>query len=85
MNAPLTLDAATVAAIAAAVAEQTPRPAAPLLTAREAGELLSVPPSWLLQEARANRVPHTRLGRYVRFAADDLHEWRRRHTRGPRR
>ena len=85
MSDVLTLDPATVAAIAAAIAEQTPKPPAPLLDAQQAGALLAVPPSWLLQEARAGRVPHTRLGRYVRFDSDDLTEWRRRHTKGPRR
>ncbi|MFZ2113112.1 MAG: helix-turn-helix domain-containing protein [Solirubrobacteraceae bacterium] len=55
----------------------------PLLDATEAGRLLSVPASWLLAEARANRIPHVRLGRYVRFSADDLEEWWRARMRGP--
>ena len=57
---------------------------APLLNAQQAGELLSVPHTWLLQEARAERVPHVRLGRYVRFDRDQLLEWARERTRGPR-
>jgi hypothetical protein len=32
-------------------------------TADQAAEKLAVPPSWLLREARTNRVPHVRLGR----------------------
>jgi excisionase family DNA binding protein len=55
----------------------------PLLDAAEAGRLLSVPASWVLAEARANRIPHVRLGRYVRFSADDLDEWWRARMRGP--
>lgn len=57
----------------------------PLLDAAAAAELLSVPKTWLLAEARAGRVPHIRLGRYVRFDRDELIEWVRssRH-RGPR-
>lgn len=55
----------------------------PLLDATEAGRLLSVPASWVLAEARANRIPHVRLGRYVRFSADDLEEWWRARMRGP--
>ncbi|MDX6436761.1 MAG: Helix-turn-helix domain [Gaiellaceae bacterium] len=47
----------------------------PLLTAAQAGPLLGVPASWLLGEARSGRVPHVRLGRYVRFARADLLEW----------
>jgi excisionase family DNA binding protein len=66
--------------------QDAPAPAAaplsPLLDATEAGRLLSVPASWVLAEARANRIPHVRLGRYVRFSADDLEEWWRARMRG---
>lgn len=55
----------------------------PLLDATEAGRLLSVPASWVLAEARANRIPHVRLGRYVRFSAEELEEWWRARMRGP--
>jgi excisionase family DNA binding protein len=58
----------------------TPR----LLTAADAGRLLNVPPTWLLQEARASRVPHVRLGRYVRFSRERLLEWVAERERGPR-
>jgi excisionase family DNA binding protein len=47
----------------------------PLLDADGAAELLNVPKTWILAEARADRIPHIRLGRYVRFDADDLREW----------
>jgi excisionase family DNA binding protein len=67
--------------------QDAPAPAAahlpPLLDATEAARLLSVPASWVLAEARANRIPHVRLGRYVRFSADDLEEWWRARMRGP--
>jgi hypothetical protein len=46
----------------------------PLLDAHAAGELLGVPHTWLLREARADRVPHRRLGKYVRWSAGDL-DW----------
>lgn len=55
-----------------------------LIDAAEAAELLSVPKTWLLAEARADRVPHVRLGRYVRFDPDELATWARERTRGPR-
>lgn len=58
-------------------------PISSLLDATEAGRLLSVPASWVLAEARANRIPHVRLGRYVRFSADELEEWWRARMRGP--
>ena len=57
--------------------------ATPLVDAAEAGRLLSVPASWVLAEARANRIPHVRLGRYVRFSADELEAWWRARMRGP--
>ena len=57
----------------------------PLLTADEAAVLLSVPKSWVLAQARANRIPHVRLGHYVRFQAEALEEWSRERARGPRR
>jgi excisionase family DNA binding protein len=38
-----------------------------LLTAEAAAEALSVDPHWLLRQAREGRIPHVRLGRYVRF------------------
>ena len=57
---------------------------APLLDAKAAAELLSVPASWVLAEARADRIPHIRLGRYVRFDADELRDWcRHQQRRGP--
>ena len=54
-----------------------------LIDAGAAGELLKVPKTWVLQEARAGRIPHVRLGRYVRFEADELRVWWRIHRRGP--
>jgi excisionase family DNA binding protein len=54
-----------------------------LLDAKQAGALLNVPASWMLAEARAGRIPHIRLGRYVRFAPDALEGWWRLRMRGP--
>ncbi len=47
----------------------------PLIDAKAAGQLLGVPHTWLLAQARAGRIPHHRLGHYVRFSADDLKGW----------
>jgi excisionase family DNA binding protein len=58
---------------------------APLLDAEQAAELLNVPKSWVLAEARADRIPHVRLGKYVRFEADVLEEWWRSRASGPQR
>jgi excisionase family DNA binding protein len=54
-----------------------------LLDAKAAAELLGVPASWVLAEARADRIPHVRLGKYVRFESDQLEAWWRSRARGP--
>jgi excisionase family DNA binding protein len=59
--------------------------ARPLLNADQAGRLLGVPASWCLREARADRIGHVRLGRYVRFSRGELIDWAQRRARGPRR
>jgi hypothetical protein len=56
-------------------AEDGRRSGGRLVDAHEAGELLCVPHTWLLREARHERIPHVRLGRYVRFEPDVLLDW----------
>jgi hypothetical protein len=56
---------------------------APLIDAKAAGDLLGVPPTWILEQARHDRIPHVRLGRYVRFDAGQLLAWARNRARGP--
>jgi excisionase family DNA binding protein len=46
-----------------------------LIDAKAASQILGVPPTWLLAQAREGRIPHHRLGHYVRFNPDDLKEW----------
>lgn len=43
-----------------------------LLTAEQLERLTSVPASWWEQAARERRVPHARIGRYVRFRFSDI-------------
>ena len=43
-----------------------------LLTIAEAAVALNVPTTWLRDKVTARRVPHTRLGRHVRFTAEHL-------------
>jgi hypothetical protein len=50
-------------------------PSHPLVGASDAAKLLGVPPTWLLAQARARRVPHHKLGHYVRFDLDELINW----------
>jgi excisionase family DNA binding protein len=46
-----------------------------LIDAKEAARRLGIPHTWLLAQARARRIPHHRLGHYVRFNPDDLKRW----------
>lgn len=55
----------------------------PLLDSKGAAALLNVPATWVLAEARADRIPHVRLGRYVRFDAVELRTWWLSRRRGP--
>jgi excisionase family DNA binding protein len=51
----------------------TPSPASfELIDAKAAEKLLGVPHTWLLAQARERKIPHHRLGRYVRFDPDEL-------------
>jgi excisionase family DNA binding protein len=56
----------------------------PLIDAKAAGRLLGVPHTWLLAQARAGRIPHHRLGHYVRFNPEDLAKWLADTRSGPR-
>lgn len=54
-----------------------------LIDSAQAADLLGVPKTWVLAEARADRIPHVRLGRYVRFEAEQLEAWWQARRRGP--
>jgi excisionase family DNA binding protein len=43
-----------------------------LLTSEQVAERLQVSPRWVNDQARAGRLPHTRLGRRVRFSETQL-------------
>jgi excisionase family DNA binding protein len=81
----VTLDDAQLDTLAAMVAEHVARRERPrLVDSSEAAELLGVPSTWLLAEARADRIPHVRLGKYVRYEPDALVAWwRAEHAHGP--
>ncbi len=86
-SGPLTESRLDVDALASAVAERI-APAAPiagpaLVDADAAATQLAVPASWVRAEARADRIPHVRLGRYVRFDPVELDAWWRERRRGP--
>ncbi|MFJ3993102.1 helix-turn-helix domain-containing protein [Streptomyces sp. NPDC090032] len=54
-----------------------------LFTAEQAAEVLQVPPSWLRKKAAAGAIPHTRIGRHLRFSAGDLQRLVAAGQRGP--
>lgn len=65
--------------LAETIAPRTPSivnrvPRVELLDAEHAGRALDVPPSWLLQRAREGRVPHIKIGKYVRFDIRQVRE-----------
>lgn len=63
--------------IGARLSKHIRRAFTPLIDAKAASNLLGVPYTWLLAQARAGRIPHHRLGHYVRFDPDDLQAWLR--------
>lgn len=46
-----------------------------LLTAEQVAEILGVPASWIYEQARKGRIPHIKLGRYVRFRHSAVEAW----------
>jgi excisionase family DNA binding protein len=64
--------------------QNQPRLFTPLIDAKAASGLLGVPYTWLLAQAREGRIPHHRLGHYVRFDPDDLQAWLQETKAAPR-
>ena len=54
-----------------------------LLTASDVAAALKVPETWVYAQARAGRIPHLRLGRYVRFDAVAVGQWCQGRREGP--
>ena len=48
------------------------QPSGQLLTAPEVAKILSVPESWVREQARLGVLPSVRLGHYVRFRSDEV-------------
>jgi excisionase family DNA binding protein len=46
-----------------------------LLTASEVAALLQVTKAWVYEQTRRHRMPHIRLGRYVRYRRSAVEEW----------
>jgi hypothetical protein len=76
-------EAALVAGAESVAAVPAPRPVdralEPLLDAERAASLLGVTARWLEASARADIVPHHKLGRFIRFRVSEVAE----HSRIP--
>lgn len=46
-----------------------------LLTAGEVAAFLQVTKPWVYDQTRRHRMPHVRLGRYVRYRRSAVEEW----------
>ena len=49
-----------------------------LLTVQEVAEMFRVPPSWIYDRTRRRgpeRIPHVKLGRYVRFKKKEVQQF----------
>ena len=46
-----------------------------LLTAEDVSAMLGMGTDWIYAQVRADRIPHVRLGRYVRFRAGSIERW----------
>lgn len=46
-----------------------------LLEATEVADLLAVPVRWVREHTRSGRIPHVRLGRYVRYRREAVVAW----------
>jgi excisionase family DNA binding protein len=53
-----------------------------LLDAEAVAEMLGMGKDWIYAEARADRIPHVKLGRYTRFRREAIEDWIQHQERG---
>jgi excisionase family DNA binding protein len=53
-----------------------------LLTVQDVARRLNVPVSWVYAKAEADALPHVKLGRYLRFHADEIEAYLSAQRRG---
>jgi excisionase family DNA binding protein len=46
-----------------------------VITAHEVAAILRMTAAWVYAETRRNRIPHMRLGRYVRYRRSAIEAW----------
>jgi len=54
-----------------------------LLEADDVARYIGMTADWVYREVRAGRMPHIRLGRYVRFRRESIDAWLVARERGP--
>lgn len=54
-----------------------------LLEADDVARYIGMTTDWVYREVRAGRIPHIRLGRYVRFRRESIDDWLVARERGP--
>ncbi len=54
-----------------------------LLEADDVAQYIGMTTDWIYREVRAGRMPHIRLGRYVRFRRESIDAWLSTRERGP--
>lgn len=54
-----------------------------LLEADDVARYIGMTSDWVYREVRAGRMPHIRLGRYVRFRRESIDAWLAARERGP--
>jgi excisionase family DNA binding protein len=54
-----------------------------LLEADDVARYIGMTADWVYREVRAGRMPHIRLGRYVRFRRESIDAWLAARERGP--
>lgn len=53
-----------------------------LLDAEAVAMMVGMSKDWIYAEARADRIPHIKLGRYTRFRREAIEDWIREAERG---
>ena len=49
-----------------------------LLSVSELSEKFNLPVSWIYSRTRINKIPHYKIGKYVRFNETEVWEWLKR-------
>jgi excisionase family DNA binding protein len=55
-----------------------------LISPRELGDKRGMKLSWIYANAEAEKIPHLKVGKYVRFRLSEIDAWLETQRRGPR-